>query len=52
MIAIADHISRADLKRLLKHLAEREGTRRLMTEPGSLAAPDEPLALHRRSECK
>jgi hypothetical protein len=45
--AIADLLTRADRQRLLEHLAEREDIRRLMTEPGSLAAPDEPEPLHR-----
>jgi hypothetical protein len=41
-------LSRADRRRLLERLDELADTRRLMTEPGSLAAPDEPVPLHRR----
>jgi hypothetical protein len=40
-------LSRTDRQRLLERLDEREDTRRLMTEPGSLAMPDEPVPLHR-----
>jgi hypothetical protein len=45
--AIADLLTRTERHRLLEHLDEREDIRRLMTEPGSLAAPDEPVPLHR-----
>jgi hypothetical protein len=45
--AIADQLTRIDRRRLLERLDEREDTRRLMTEPGSLAAPAEPVPLHR-----
>jgi hypothetical protein len=45
--AITALLTRADRQRLLERLAEHEDTRRLMTERGSLAAPDEPVPLHR-----
>ena len=47
MTALADLLTRETRARLLERLDEREDIRRLMTKPGSLAAPDEPVPLHR-----
>ena len=42
-------LSRADRQRILDRLAELGGLAELMRESGSLAAPDEPVPLHRAS---
>ena len=47
MTAIAAMLSRADRERLLERLHELRDLDREMRAPGSLAAPSEPLPLHR-----
>jgi len=47
MTAIAAMLSRADRERLLARLRELRTLDREMRRPGSLASPDEPIALHR-----
>jgi hypothetical protein len=44
---IGDLITRAERERLLERLDELEDTDRVMRRPGSLAAPAEPIPLHR-----
>jgi len=44
---LAAMLSRADRERLLERLAELRRLDREMRAPGSLAAPDEPVPLHR-----
>jgi hypothetical protein len=45
--AIAAMLSRADRERPLERLAELGDTDRDTRKPGTLAAPDEPVPLHR-----
>ena len=47
MTALAAMLSRADRERLLERLHELRDLDREMRRPGSLASPDEPIALHR-----
>ena len=47
MTTLAALLSRADRERLLERLAELRALDREMRAPGSLAAPDEPVPLHR-----
>jgi len=47
MTAIAAMLSRADRERLLERLRELRALDRETRLPGSLAAPDEPVPLHR-----
>lgn len=47
MTAPADHLTRADRRRLLERLDELRGLTELMRERGTLAEPDEPVPLHR-----
>lgn len=47
MTAVADLISPEARRRLLERLDGLRGLGDLIREPGSLAAPDEPVPLHR-----
>ena len=47
MTTIASMLSRADRERLLERLRELRALDREMRAPGSLAAPEEPVPLHR-----
>ena len=47
MTTIASMLSRADRERLLERLGVLRALDREMRPPGSLAAPDEPVPLHR-----
>lgn len=47
MTALAALLTPADRERLLERLAELRTLDREMRRPGSLASPDEPIALHR-----
>jgi hypothetical protein len=47
MTTLADHLTRADRRRLLERLEELGGLADLMKQSGSLATPDEPVPLHR-----
>ena len=47
MTAIAALLSRAERERLLERMAELRDTDRDMRKPGTLAAPGEPVPLHR-----
>ena len=44
---LAAMLSHTDRERLLERLAELRELDREMRRPGSLASPDEPIALHR-----
>jgi len=47
MTALADHLTRADRRRLLERLDELGGLADLMKQSGSLAEAPEPVPLHR-----
>ncbi len=47
MTTLAALLTRADRERLLDRLRELRALDREMRAPGSLAAPDEPVPLHR-----
>lgn len=47
MTAIAAMLARADRERLLERLTELRDADREMRKPGTLAAPGEPVPLHR-----
>ena len=47
MTTIATILSDRDRERLLERLTELRDTDRDMRKPGTLAAPDEPVPLHR-----
>ena len=47
MTTLAALLSRADRERLLERLRDLRELDREMRPPGSLAAPDEPVPLHR-----
>lgn len=47
MTSLAALLSRADRQRLLARLRELRALDRAMRAPGSLAAPGEPVPLHR-----
>lgn len=50
MTSAVDRLCRADRERLLERLAELRELADLMRESGTLAAPDEPPALHGMGE--